>query len=182
MKTKIITHFSGKYAFLRNSYSARIPGQDNYMYPSVHHAYLAVRTDDMSVRARLRTCSITEALQIESSIPCRNIQDTNTHKEIMRSLLMCKFSCHPKLLKKLLSTKGYVIQAPASEYGMFWGSAPCGGENHLGILLTEIRDALIQEYQMVLESAEEGMPGSCIARSILYPQHKMDIYQVPPYP
>lgn len=140
--SKRITKFRGKHAFLSNFYPCKIP-VGNIVFPSVEHAYQALKSDDLKVRARIAKMKTPQeakkagrALKIDNS--WRSVYGT----QYMRLLLAIKFS-HPKLSKKLLATKNRALIEGNSRGDRFWGQSPLGkGENTLGCLLEFIREII----------------------------------------
>lgn len=63
---------------------------------------------------------------------------------VMRKILFAKFCADEHCRKVLLSTAGHELEEATSHNDRFWGIGKDGkGENHLGHLLMEARDALL---------------------------------------
>ena len=140
MNTSIsIPSFKGRYSFLSNFYSAEIC-VDSITYSSVEHAYQAMKTEDKGVRRRVSLMTAKEAKKFGKTVKLRDNWD-NIKISIMRDLLKLKFS-NPKLKNLLLETGTELIEEGNYWHDTFWGIYNNKGENHLGLLLMEIRKEL----------------------------------------
>ena len=61
----------------------------------------------------------------------------------MKQLIFRKFHSNPSLIEKLLTTKDATLIEGNTWGDTFWGmDTRKGGENHLGIILMDVRDML----------------------------------------
>lgn len=98
-----IESFEGRYAFLSNSYEARVL-LDGIRYPTVEHAFQAARTTDREARARIKEAeTVEEAREISAEAEQRPEWDEDFKKFVMRMLLRRKFK-DPALRARLLAT------------------------------------------------------------------------------
>jgi ribA/ribD-fused uncharacterized protein len=135
-----ITSFTGEHAFLSNFYPCSI-AYDNWMYPSVEHAYQAAKTFDTNQRERIRVAGTPgRAKQLGRKVTMR--AEWNTVKlETMRMLLERKFAFNP--LRRMLKDTGTRELIEVNWWGdTYWGKCKGVGENNLGKLLMEIRESL----------------------------------------
>ena len=140
----MVTSFEGKYRFLSNFYECGIRYEGRTFY-NVEAAYQSAKKDDPKYKDRL---SSTVDPVIAKKIG-RNQQgrDWPTKSlDIMLELLRLKFN-EPTLKQKLLDTKSEVLIEGNWWGDTFWGQCPLGtGENHLGILLMQVRKELREEF------------------------------------
>lgn len=111
-------------------------------YPSVEHAYQAAKTTVPQERAKIaRLATPGEAKRAGRRVTLRPDWDA-IKLDVMRGLLLQKFT-YPDLGRALLETKPAELIEGNSWHDTFWGvDLTTGrGENHLGKLLMEIRDA-----------------------------------------
>ena len=130
--------------FLSNFYPCKVT-YEGITYPTTEHAFQAAKTLDQSLRKTIANLPQPSEAKKEG----RNLQlrpDWEKIKvQVMRELLLLKFS-DPELKKKLLATgKEELIEG--NWWGdTFWGVCKGTGQNMLGKLLMEIRDKWIQPY------------------------------------
>lgn len=137
---KIISSFSGEYAFLSNFFISPIThGRLKYM--TVEHAFQASKTKDRVLRKRVAQISTPgKAKRYGRKLPLR--EDWEQVKiGVMRSLLRKKFRI-PALRRLLLETGDAVLIEGNHWHDTFWGVCQGQGENHLGKLLMEVRDEI----------------------------------------
>ena len=139
----IIKQFIGPYRFLSNFYKCVID-YEGLIYPSVEHAYQAVKTLDLiTERIRIRDAETPgQAKRRGRTVKLRQEWD-DIKVDVMRTLLRLKFS-HPNLRQKLLDTGYAYLQEGNYWHDTFWGvDLRTGqGQNMLGKLLMELRSEL----------------------------------------
>ena len=147
----MINEFKGKYYFLSNFYPSSItPWADNITYPTVEHAFQAMKSLDINERkniAQLPTPG--DAKYAGRRVKLR--PDWNNVKiDIMRQALEAKFK-NSELRELLLNTDDEILIEGNNWSDNFWGDCYCSrcrnikGQNHLGRLLMEIREELKKE-------------------------------------
>jgi len=154
-----ITKFWAQYRFLSNFYPvyAGIPfgyARPQLRYPTVEHAYQAAKTLDLEWRFRIKNAERPGgAKALGNKCPLRSDWE-NVRINIMRDLLRSKFA-QLSFKTKLLDT-GERQLIEGNKWGdQFWGMTweteydegksvgkTLVGENHLGILLMQVRDEL----------------------------------------
>ena len=136
----MINSFKDEYRFLSNFWPALVEFEDN-VYPSVEHAYQAAKTLDQDYRERIYfapTPSVAKILGRQA--PLR--EDWEEVKiDIMRNLLVQKFSIF-ELKSKLLATGNEELIEGNWWGDTFWGVCNGVGHNMLGKLLMEIREEI----------------------------------------
>lgn len=140
-----IASFSGKYRFLSNFYPSPLEWE-GVTYPSVEHAFQALKTDDPDWRRRIKTADTPGAAKrLGRQCPKRVTWDKERVK-VMGILVHCKFRQNPDLEKKLLATGDAELEEGNTWGDKFWGvDLKSGvGENKLGKLLMLLR-IVIQE-------------------------------------
>jgi ribA/ribD-fused uncharacterized protein len=126
--------------FLSNFYSSPIE-YDGTEYPTVEHAFQAAKTLDLNQRAAIQAApGPSEAKRLGRSADLRPDWE-EVKVDIMRELLRVKFS-DTTLQEKLLKTGDRVLVEGNTWGDTFWGVCRGKGENHLGLLLMEIRSEL----------------------------------------
>ena len=142
---RIIDSFRGKYEFLSNFHEEpgltfRLPDDPN-MYKTVEHAYQAAKTFNPIQRSQIAGAGGPGAAKSIGKHVSLS-EDWGTRKfEVMYDLLKQKFS-HPELKKMLLETDNAELIEGNHWGDKVWGVSDGVGENHLGKLLTRIREEL----------------------------------------
>ncbi len=138
--TTSITQFNDYYRFLSNFYPIKITA-DDLDYPSVEHAFQALKTHDEFQRVRIsRLPTPGQAKRHGRYVPLR--AGWNAMKVgVMHGLLRQKFTV-PVLREKLLDTGEAQLIEGNSWGDTFWGVCKGVGENMLGKLLMEVREEI----------------------------------------
>jgi ribA/ribD-fused uncharacterized protein len=128
------------YEFLSNFHPATVR-LDGVEYRSVEHAYQAAKTLDPSEREHVRSAP-TPAMAKERGQGVTMRPDWNDCKvAVMRHLLEQKFS--DPVLRARLAATGPLELIEGNTWGdRFWGVYEGQGQNWLGRLLMELRDAV----------------------------------------
>lgn len=139
MPKRIIGKFDGTYRFLSNFYPSIIE-YEGILYPTVEHAYQAAKTLDIGEREKIAQLPRPkDAKQAGRHLDLRPGWDKQK-VSIMRHLLKLKFRKFH--LGTQLARTGDAILIEGNWWGdTFWGECKGVGENNLGKLLMEIRDA-----------------------------------------
>lgn len=137
-----INSFSGAYAFLSNFEPSPIY-YDGFSYPTVEHAFQAAKTLDMTERKTNFTEKQTPGQAKRNGRKVNLRPDWEDVKvPIMYELLLLKFTTHPELASKLLSTYPAILIEGNYWHDTFWGICDGVGLNMLGKLLMKVRDTL----------------------------------------
>tara|TARA_R110000796_G_scaffold112555_1_gene224118 strand:- start:7980 stop:8516 length:537 start_codon:yes stop_codon:yes gene_type:complete len=129
-------------------------------YPSVEHAYMSAKGDDMGWKSKCADKQIT-AGQIKRE--CKDIMLVDDWREIkvhiMRHCLTEKFYQSP-FKEKLLATKIQHIEEGNTWGDVFWGVNLTTGEgkNMLGKLIMEIRSDLFHDMIYLLRQLDSQKP------------------------
>ena len=142
-----IKSFENDYAFLSNFYPSPIKIEGT-TYPTVEHFYQSMKAVEMSQVMEIIIAE-TPGKAKRLGAKCKLVKDWDKMKiEVMKMGLKAKFEQHPKLRESLIFT-GYRIL----EEGNYWRDSFWGidfitneGENHLGILLMELRETYASAY------------------------------------
>ena len=143
-----ITSFSGDYRFLSNFYPCTVV-LDGIEFPSVEHAYQAAKTLDYCARLRLTYTWVSpgEAKRMGQTFTLR--PDWEQVKiDVMRGLLEQKFCSDQSLFAQLLNTENFYLVEGNTWGDTFWGVCNGKGKNHLGLLLMDIRQSLIDHLSI----------------------------------
>ncbi|MGE0433722.1 MAG: NADAR family protein [Planctomycetota bacterium] len=121
---------------------------DGETWPTTAHYFQAMKfPDDADRRARIRTAKTAadcKKVAWEKGVPIR--ADWDTHRlEVMRVALRAKFTQHDDARETLLGTGDEELVEHTSK-DRYWGDGGDGrGQNMLGKMLMELRDALRNE-------------------------------------
>jgi ribA/ribD-fused uncharacterized protein len=137
-----ITRFDGEYEFLSNFYPCEVM-LDGVKYPSTENAYQAAKTTPEN-RSGFVNCTAADSKTLGRKCKMRSDWD-EVKISVMRDLLVQKFAPGTELAEKLIKTQGSELVEGNHWGDVFWGVCKGVGQNHLGKLLMEIREKLIQE-------------------------------------
>jgi ribA/ribD-fused uncharacterized protein len=142
-----ITDFHDGYTYLSNfsSHALLISGQK---WPTVEHAFQAAKTTDRGQQQMIRAATSPGlAKRLGKTVTLRpNWNDMRVR--VMEKLVALKFAQWPELGLKLRATGDALIVEGNKWHDNFWGSCSCPrcqhitGENHLGLILMQIRRGL----------------------------------------
>ncbi len=141
MTDTAILNFTGPHRFLSNFHPAVVE-LDGVAYSTVEHGYQAAKTTDWSARERIRIApSAGVAKRLGSKVRLRRGWD-EVRLAVMADLLHQKF-CDPVLGSALLASgEAYLVEG--NTWGdRFWGVVDGEGDNHLGLLLMQVRSDLL---------------------------------------
>jgi hypothetical protein len=139
----MIGPFDGEYRFLSNFY---VPNNgvffEGICYPTAEHAFQAAKTLDISKRIRMTT--IGTAAEAKSFGKTLSLQKNweNIKLEIMRQIVLDKFSRNTSIGEKLIATGSERLAEINTWKDRFWGVYNGTGENHLGKILMSVRNIL----------------------------------------
>lgn len=137
-----IDKFTGDYQFLSNFAHCTI-NVEGMEFPSVEHAYQALKTWDLEKREEIRTAPTSGiAKKLGRKVVMRGDWE-QVKVPIMTELLRLKFSQEP-FRSQLLATGGAILIEGNWWNDTFWGVCRGQGENMLGRLLMQIRETLKQ--------------------------------------
>lgn len=137
-----IRGFQGEYRWLSNFWPAQVV-LDGAVYPTVEHAYQAAKTLSLPGRARIAMAATPgQAKKMGRGLLIRSDWEERKEHE-MRHLLMQKFS-KGALRDKLLGTGTQPLIEENYWGDTYWGVCKGVGQNRLGVLLMEVREALQQ--------------------------------------
>lgn len=141
----MIKEFQGNYRWLSNFAPVDIQ-IDNRIYPSVEHAYMAMKAPDNDEWKNFcanKSNSAGKVKKASRAIKLRHDWNDELRLILMSGLLMIKFTQEP-FRSQLISTGNQNIQE-----GNYWNDKFFGiclktgeGENHLGRLIMNIRDKI----------------------------------------
>lgn len=135
---KSINGFFDEYRFLSNFWPCEVEF-DDFLYPSVEHAYQAAKTFSLAARQEIRNCRTPGAAKkLGQRIDLRPDWE-DVRVEIMRRLLYQKFD-DPDLMALLAATGDAYLEETNTWGDTFWGVCKGTGKNMLGKLLMEVRD------------------------------------------
>lgn len=140
----VIDRFRGEFFFLSNVSPAVTPHRGR-LFPTSEHAYMAARTDDPEVVAKIAAISNPVVVQqIGREAPL--ISDWNRVRfNVMEEIVAAKFNHDPELAEKLLATTGSLLVEGNDWHDQTWGSCRCTehasipGDNALGVILMSTR-------------------------------------------
>jgi len=141
-----IYRFIGEYDFLSNFYPCTIIFE-GIRYSSVEHAYVASKTLDKQFRKKIAHLTAKDAGLVKKlGRKCRLRPGWEEMKlRLMKDFLIQKYT-QDEFKKKLLETGDQEVIEGNYWHDNYWGDCLCEkcesieGSNHLGKLLTEIRE------------------------------------------
>lgn len=144
---QIIDSFRKPYSFLSNFSKTAITLED-ILYSTLEQAYQAAKTHDVEAKKKIAATQRPDwAKRMGKRLKLREDWD-DVKLGIMRELLNLKFQ-DEKLALKLIATGDAMLVEGNHWHDNYWGSCTCEkcagkGQNHLGKLLMEIREKLLQ--------------------------------------
>jgi ribA/ribD-fused uncharacterized protein len=147
-----ITSFQENHRFLSNFWPCYIYWE-GFVHPTLEHAYAASKTDDASVKMRIRSC--TTPGEAKEYLATHNMQASvswTIQKKllVMEELLFLKFGGKDPLLTRALMETGNAELIEGNTWDdTFWGVCNGTGENHLGKLLMKVRASLFEEKERI---------------------------------
>lgn len=147
-----IIRFNDEYFFLNNFANSKLT-INGITYPSVQHAFEAMKTSDKEVQAEIAvTEKAVDAMKIARNAPFRS-DFIGNRLVIMEQLLRKKFDS-PYYKKQLLATGDKEIVNTLYWKDNFWGvnEVDGQGQNWLGRLLTKIRDSYKDDAWFIMET------------------------------
>jgi len=133
-----IERFTGEFTFLSNFHPCEI-ALGGLAYPSVEHAFQAAKTNDPAERDRIRRAPTPgQAKRLGRRATLRPGWERE-RLQVMRVLVLQKFTRHPELREQLLATRGREL-IEGNDWGdRYWGVCGGAGQNQLGHILMEVR-------------------------------------------
>ena len=134
-----IDYFREEYQFLSNFYPARLTF-DGVSYDNSEAAFQAQKCIDPAQRAEFSHLYATVAKRKGRKVALRPDWE-QVKLPLMEKILYAKFSQNPVLAQRLLDTGDTPLKEGNNWHDYYWGvDLETGeGENHLGILLMELR-------------------------------------------
>lgn len=138
-----IDSFKGNYEFLSNFAPCYIR-YEGVLYTSVECAFQAAKVSDINIKKQIAQLTPKDAKKYGKKVKLRSDWN-NVRIGIMRDLLKIKFNDdHFGYRQKLVNTGDSYIEEGNKHHDTFWGVCNGIGENHLGKLIMEIREELVQ--------------------------------------
>ena len=152
-----ILEFKDEYRWLSNFWPSKVTigsGEGHMELPTVEHAYQASKTLSMEEREQFYDINAATAKRLGRKVTLRADWD-DVKLGIMEDLVRQKFHGSTELYVKLMATYPRPI-VEGNEWGdRFWGVCRGIGRNHLGLIITAIRDEIIEE-EATIAAAESG--------------------------
>jgi ribA/ribD-fused uncharacterized protein len=138
--TDKILGFQNEYRFLSNFVPVKVQ-LDDVWYPSVEHAYQAAKTLNKKERVAIQEApGAAQSKRLAQKLTLR--KDWLEAKDVvMRDLLIQKFTQEP-YKEQLLATGDAYLEETNIWNDTYWGVCRGKGQNKLGVILMEIREAL----------------------------------------
>lgn len=142
---QIIDRFDGtEYRFLSNFYPAPV-NLDGETYPSSENAYQAAKSLNDDERRAFRG-NVSAALSKKMGKKLKLRPDwEEVKRDIMKKIVLNKFTYHPSLKEKLLATGDAELIEGNTWGDTFFGVCNGVGQNQLGKILMEVREELRNE-------------------------------------
>lgn len=136
----MINEFRGKNFFLSNFYECHVEF-DGISYLNTEAAFQAQKTVNKSERYSFSNLNPSQAKSKGRHVTLR--RDWETVKiSLMKEIVKAKFTQNADLRQKLLNTGNEKLIEGNNWGDKFWGQVNGIGENHLGLILMEVREEL----------------------------------------
>jgi ribA/ribD-fused uncharacterized protein len=133
----VISRFAGEYAFLSNFAPSPI-ALDGVVYPTVEHAFQALKTLDPGERARVAALATPARAKRASREVTLRPDWEQVKVAVMEDLVRRKFA-DPALAARLLATGEQELVEGNAWNDRFWGVCRGSGRNELGKILMWVR-------------------------------------------
>ncbi len=148
--------FHGIFNFLSNFYDASVDFE-GLTYRNSEAAYQAAKTLDLKDRVRFTQMSPQDAKKAGRTVVLRPDWE-QVKVDVMRAVLLSKFTKHKKLMERLKGTGDAYLEETNTWGDKIWGVCDGEGQNLLGKLLMELRDAQPAAIQTPAEEPKPGAP------------------------
>ena len=146
-----INSFEGRFCFLSNFHPSPFVGSDGNTWDTVEHFFQAMKTLDVDEREFVRgKMTAGRAKRAGRKVTLRKDWD-DVKLSVMEEALIKKFTQNKNLGRLLVDQTGDNFLCEGNTWhDQFWGNCTCplhkdlAGENHLGRLLMEIREILVE--------------------------------------
>lgn len=138
---------NGIYGFKGTGLSNFYPCDITYegiTYPSVENAYQAAKFSDFTMKTRFINCSPSQAKILGKKKQFIRKDWFEVNIKVMKELNVLKYK-HEPFKSLLLNTDELYLEETNTWGDAFWGVFGDKGENHLGLILMEIRSELKNE-------------------------------------
>lgn len=138
-----INKFEGEFYFLSN-FSPSTIMYNGEVWPTAEHAFQAAKSEDIMEREMVRACATPgQAKRMGQKVTLR--YDWEFIKiDVMRTIVGLKFA-DPSLGDRLVQTAPRRLVEGNYWGDTFWGVCRGEGENHLGLILMDVRGKLIRK-------------------------------------
>jgi ribA/ribD-fused uncharacterized protein len=141
-----IDQMYGEYRWLSNFHLCEV-AYEGLLYPSTEHAYQSAKLPDVRMRAVFAlpgtTLTCGQAMRLGRTQPERHRPDwLDVRVGVMYSVNLDKFTRHADLAERLVNTYPHELVEENGWGDQFWGRCNGVGENHLGLVLMDIRSRL----------------------------------------
>lgn len=140
-KIEVINEFRDNYFFLSNYYPCNIT-HDGLTYKSSEAAFQAAKCQNIGDKIAFTNMSASESKKAGRQV--KNIRPDwdDVRISIMKEIVLQKFTQNRSLKYKLIQTGNSKLIEGNTWNDKFWGVCNDEGENHLGIILEEVRSIL----------------------------------------
>lgn len=139
----MIGQFRGEYRWLSNFWPAKVT-LDGVVYPTVEHAFQAAKTLDEKQRAQIRNAPTPgQAKRLGRSVTLRADWE-QTKLATMTYLTQEKYK-DSELRQRLNATGRQYLQEGNEWNDTYWGICRGIGENHLGRIIMEVREDVLDD-------------------------------------
>lgn len=144
-----ITRFDGEYRWLSNFWRCDVWACGE-TYPTVEHAYQAMKTRDLDARQMIRDQPTPGEAQWHGRCLALRTDWKDIRIGVMERLVRDKFTRHGDL-GLLLRETGRRELVEGNDWGdRFWGVSDGAGLNHLGCILMRVRAELLRDASRIV--------------------------------
>lgn len=141
---KATAAFRGPMYFLSNMFECKVV-VNNLMFSSSESAFQALKFKDRAIQEKFSKLNGPEAKFLGRTIEARSDWD-DVKLDIMKLVLIAKFTQNRQLGQLLVGTGDMPLVEENEWKDKYWGKYKGEGENHLGILLEEVREMIKPLY------------------------------------
>ncbi len=136
-----IKGFFSDYRYLSNFFPAAVY-YEGAQYPSSENAFMSAKTTDLKLREEFTIITAAQAKKLGRQITLREGWE-EMKLDVMLEVCFSKFLRNKDLRKKLVETGNKYLEETNAWRDTYWGvDYQLGGSNHLGKILTKIRECL----------------------------------------
>ena len=170
---EVISRFTGKYAFLDNSFVGHEFTYEGNKFNSAEAAYQSAKCLDLRNRYRFTKMNPANAHKVGQLVRIRPDWEMVKDK-VMEDVIWAKFAGDKGLSTRLIATNPAIL-INGTDSDTYWGMGENQGENKLGKILTKVRDKLIGQFNVDFDRST-AVRTTSVKKNLYYPTDKYSEY------